>query len=472
MSTWKEFYHSVKDPSWPSCDNEHDFEHLPESVKKECINVFGYQPGSFKKHSKLPHQVFPIKTDTACQLKWNWSTVFLTIETTASCHRTNQHQFDLDKFDFHNTPEKLSDRKRMLQGQWPIKGCDYCQNIESAGGQSDRLTNLSLQGMHAPPELAHDVNAVEVTPRILEIYFDNTCNLKCLYCGPHFSSLWQAENTLYGPYQKGNLEFASPFSKSSNIEKNKLRLFDWIKQHGHNLTVFNVLGGEPLYQDETNQVLDLFDKHPAPELKLQIFTNLNVNLSRLQTFIHKVKSLVDTDKIREFEITASLDCWGPEQEYVRYPLDLTKWQTNFEYLVEQTWINLIVSSTITPLTIKTLPDLLIKLNQWRKQRPIYHYQNSVNGPSYLCIDIFGDIFAADFCKAIDLKPYGTTDEVSSKQYLQGIAEQSAFKGPNLEEIQKLFDFLNEIDRRRKTSWPSTFPWLIDEFEKYNLRIIK
>jgi MoaA/NifB/PqqE/SkfB family radical SAM enzyme len=29
---------------------------------------------------------------------------------------------------------------------------------------------------------------VHVTPRILEVYFDNTCNLKCLYCGPHFSS--------------------------------------------------------------------------------------------------------------------------------------------------------------------------------------------------------------------------------------------------------------------------------------------
>ena len=40
---------------------------------------------------------------------------------------------------------------------------------------------------------------------------------------------------------------------------------------------------------------------------------------------------------------------------------------------------------------------------------------------------------------------------------------------HLVEIQKLYDFLNEMDRRRGTSWPKTFPWLIDEFKKHNLK---
>ena len=141
------------------------------------------------------------------------------------------------------------------------------------------------------------------------------------------------------------------------FESNKQKIFEWLKQNGHNLTVFNILGGEPLYQQEFFDCLDLFEQYPAPELKLQIFTNLNIKLSKLKNIIDKIQELVETDKIREFEVTASLDCWGPEQEYVRYPMSLDRWQTNFEYLLDQPWINLIINSTVTPLTIKTLPDL-------------------------------------------------------------------------------------------------------------------
>ena len=459
MSTWQEFYDQIRDPTWPNCHTESDFESLPQSIKRECIDVFGYQPGQFQKSSKLQKNRFPINTATACQLKWNWSTIFLTTEQTASCHRTDHHHFDTETFDFHNTPSKLDDRQRMLQGSWPQKGCDYCKDIESAGGQSDRLTNLDFPGIHAPPELDHNPQAVWVTPRILEVYFDNTCNLKCLYCGPHFSSLWDAENVRFG---------LKPFAKSSNIEQNKQKIFQWLREHGHSLTVFNILGGEPLYQSELDQCIDLFDQHPAPELKLQIFTNLNCKISHLQKTVEKIKHLIDQNKLREFEITASLDCWGDPQEYVRYPLDLQKWEKNFEYLLGQPWINLIISSTVTPLTVKTLPDLLEKINQWNQTRPVWHYQNSVNGPDYMFIDMFGDIFVKDFERALALKPNNTAEQQASRKYLAGIARQSASRELDVGKITTLFDFLNQMDQRRGTDWSWTFPWLVDEFAKYAL----
>jgi MoaA/NifB/PqqE/SkfB family radical SAM enzyme len=459
MSTWQEFYNEIRDASWPDCDQESGFDQLPAHIKSECIDNFGYVPGRFRKSSKLINKVFPIKTDTACQLKWNWSTIFLTTEETASCHRTNHHRFDTDIFDFHNTPSKLDDRTQMLAGQWPKQGCNYCQDIEQAGGQSDRITNLNFPGIHAPPELATDPNAINVTPRILEVYFDNTCNLKCLYCGPHFSSLWDAENIKFG---------VSAFNKSTNIESNKQKIFDWIKNNGHQLTVFNILGGEPLYQRELEQCLDIFDQYPAPELKLQIFTNLNCKLPHLQKIVQKVHQLIDQNKLREFEITASLDCWGEPQEYVRYPLNLQNWEKNFEYLLGQNWINLIVSSTVTPLTIKTLPELLKKIKIWNQTRQVWHYQNSVNAPSYMFIDIFGDIFVKDFEKALSFKPDSTPEEQASKQYLAGIATQSASSSPNIPEITRLFNFLNQMDQRRSTSWKITFPWLVNEFAKYSL----
>jgi hypothetical protein len=454
MTTWLEFYKQIKDPAWPDCATENQFAQLPKHIQQECQETFGYVPGAFRKVSKLPNRVFPIHTQTACQLKWNWSTIFLTSETTASCHRTDHHHFDLDTFNFHNTDRKLADRQRMLDGKWPEHGCDYCHNIEIAGGVSDRLTNLDMPGMHAPPELDSNPTAVQVTPRILEVYFDNTCNLKCLYCGPWFSSLWDAENVRFGE---------PAFDKSGNIAANKERIFAWLREHGHNLTNFNILGGEPLYQSEFEECLDLFEQYPAPELKLQIFTNLNVKLPKLQAIVERIHRMVEQDKIREFEVTASLDCWGPEQEYVRYPLNLATWQINFEYLISQRWINLIVGSTVTPLTVRTLPDLLQRIQAWNTIRPVHHYQNSVNAPSYMFIDIFGNIFQEDFERALALKP-----DATGRNYLAGIAQQAGSVGPNPAEITKLFHFLNKIDSRRSTNWRRTFPWLIDEFAKYGL----
>ena len=461
MSTWTEFYSEIRDPSWPNCDREEDFALLPNAIQKECQEQFGYVPGSFYKQSKLPNKRFPIVTDTACQLKWNWSTIYLTTEKTASCHRTNHHSFDTESFDFHNTPSKLDDRKRMLAGEWPTLGCNYCQDIEASDGASDRITNLDFPGMYAPPELDNDPTAIRVTPRILEVYFDNTCNLKCLYCGPHFSSLWDAENVKHG---------LPAFRKSPNIERNKLKLFDWLKQNAYTLTVFNILGGEPLYQPELEQCLELFEQYPAPELKLQMFTNLNARLPYLKRIIQRVQKLIDSRHIREFEITASLDCWGASQEYVRFPLNLEEWEQNFEYLLSEPWINLIINSTVTPLTVKTLPDLLQKINEWNQTRIVYHYQNSVNNPKYMFIDLFGDIFKDDFERSIKLKPNCTPEQKASRNYLIGIAQQSAHGGPKPTQIRHLYNFLNTMDRRRHTSWPRTFPWLVDQFAQYNLKL--
>lgn len=415
----------------------------------------------------LEHKVFPIKTDTACQLKWTWSTLFLTTGTTSSCHRTNLHRFDYSKFDFHNTPSKLDDRTQMLNGNWPRAGCDYCRKIEDAGGQSDRITNLDFPGVHAPPELDTDPRAVRVTPRILEVYFDNVCNLKCLYCGSHFSSLWDAENSKFGTFEKDGVRINGTFVKSQSMQSNKEKFFDWLKHNRQHVMLFNVLGGEPLFQSELEECLDFFEKYPAPGIKLQIFTNLNAKLSHVKKIVGKVKKLIDRGCIKEFEVTASLDCWGAPQEYVRFPLDLTVWEENFNYLLSEHWINLIINSTLTPLTIKTFPELLEKVNTWNQQRPVYHYQNSVANLDYMAIDMFGDIFKEDFDRAIALKPSVHLEQQQSKRYLEGIAAQSCYRGPQPLIIKKLQTFLTEMDRRRNTHWPTTFPWLVEEFNKYN-----
>jgi len=402
-------------------------------------------------------KVFPIKTTTACQLKWVWSTIYLTTGKTASCHRTTHHKFDYDIFDFHNTPEKIQDRERMLQDQWPQSGCEYCRNIEEAGGASDRITNLDFWEFDQPKELQLNPTATSVTPRILEIYFNNTCNLKCTYCGPWFSTLWNDELARFGE---------KTFSIDNNFETNKQKCFDWLNLNIHELYQLNVLGGEPLYQDEFDQLLDLLDEHPAPELTLTFFSNLAVAHDKLTQKINRIEKLKELGHIKRLIITASLDCWGPEAEFARFPLNLTTWEKNFNYILDREWITITIGSTITPLTIKSLYVLMEKINSWNEQRPVYWYGNSVNGPDYMFIDMFGDVFRDDFDRAIELMSTTLPEHQSVRNYLIGIRDQSGDTGINLTRIEKLYTMLELFDTRRRTNWRGVYPWLVELFKQH------
>jgi hypothetical protein len=402
-------------------------------------------------------KLFPIHTATACQLKWVWSTIYLTEGKTASCHRTNQHKFDLDTFDFHNTPEKIQDRERMLQGHWPEQGCEYCKKIEESGVSSDRTTNLDFWEFDQPKELQIEPNATSVTPKILEIYFNNTCNLKCTYCGPWFSSLWNDELKRFGE---------TTFVIDTNFESNKQKCFNWLKSNIHDLHQLNVLGGEPLYQDEFDQLLDVLENYPAPDLTLTFFSNLAVAQDKLVQKINRIEKLKNQGHIKRLIITASLDCWGAEAEFARFPLNLNLWEKNFNYILPKDWITITIGSTITPLTIKTLHVLMAKINEWNKQRPIYWYGNSVNGPDYMFIDMFGDVFNEDFNRAIALMPNMLPEHQSVRNYLIGIKNQSGNTGINLTRIEKLYTMLELFDQRRNTNWRSVYPWLVELFKQH------
>jgi organic radical activating enzyme len=285
--------------------------------------------------------------------------------------------------------------------------------------------------------------------------------------------MWAEENFKHaGQYTSQQWSYSTNgviFKNANNFNDNKQKVYDWLKDKGHNLSRFNFLGGEPLFQKEFIECLDIFDQYPSPSLTLQIFTNLSVKKDRLVEIISKIEKLIAKRKIGSFQVTASLDNWGPEAEYVRFPLDLKQWEENFLYILSKKYINLVINSTLTPLTIKTYPVLLEKVREWSKIRKIYLYQNSVNDPTNQRIDIFGNIFEEDFQKALALKPSDTEEEQLSKDYLDGLRKQSNSNEPNVKEITSLFHFLNDIDLRRNINWRKTFPWLVTEFEKYNLK---
>lgn len=379
-----------------------------------------------------------------------------------SCHRTaNSHLTPENFHTFHNTEVKIADRKRMLAGQWPETSCGYCKKIEESGGFSDRMLHLTIPNQ-SPPELETDPTAVTVSPTILEVFLNNTCNLACLYCSPFLSSKIAEEDRKFGSLRSNDRWLIRPV-QDKHYETLLPHFWKWFDENFHKLKRFHILGGEPFYQQETDKLLEAIDRNPNPDCELNIISNLMMSTARLQTYIEKIKLLVVQRKIKRFDLTASIDCWGTPQEYVRFGLKVEQWRKNFEYLLQEKWIVLNINQTISPLTIKTMPELLELLAEWRKIRKVCHFFSGVTPePTFLKPEILGPgVFDEDFKKILSLMPNTTEEENNAVSYMTGIWQSIEKSAMDLTEMQNMFAYLNEKDRRRNTNWREVFPWLIE-----------
>ena len=164
------------------------------------------------------------------------------------------------------------------------------------------------------------------------------------------------------------------------------------------------------------------------------------------------------------QITASLDCWGPQQEYVRHGLDLDLWKKNFETLLQQSWATVSINSTLSALTIKTMPVLLRMINQWNQDRiePIAHSFNYTTGEDSPMV--FGkDQFDQDFEEILSIMQEDTEVQREQKKHMQGIAQSISKSTRQPQKILHLKSYLDELDRRRHTEWRHLFPWLDQDF---------
>jgi hypothetical protein len=421
-------------------------------------------------------QIFPVQTQTGCMLKWNWSSLMLNNGTTSSCHRCTRYPIDPDNFEnFHNVPEKIAARKKMLQGEWPGQGCEYCRDIEQAGGQSDRL--MQLERMHGldkiPPELLEDPTTTEVTPTTLEVWFNNTCNMTCLYCKPDYSSKWANEIKKFGPINIDSFSINNNVVKNPHYEKMVEQLWKYLENNNRSSIIrhFQILGGEPLLQKEFDQCIEFWKQHPNPSLTINVITNLMIPHQAFVEKMQKFQDLHADNSIFMLQLTASLDGWGVEEEHTRFGLDLDLWERNFTYLLDKSWCTLGINSCISSLSVKNIGALVEKINQWNllsENRIDWSFELPIGlDDSGLHPEVFGpEFFKKDFQKIIDAMPVVTEVEKQSQQHMIGLANRLICSTSQPHKIQNLLSYLSQIDQRRDTDWRKIYTWL-DQFQLQN-----
>jgi organic radical activating enzyme len=412
---------------------------------------------------------FPIKQQPACQLKWTWSTLWLTEGSTNSCHRCERVPLQLENFDnFHNLSHKIKEREIMLSGKWPTKEnggsghCEFCKKVEDAGGFSDRMQHLTIPNL-SPKELDTDLTATKVTPKILEVFMNATCNLKCTYCNTRDSSQWRSEAEKFGTLKNidnTDMDGYGPRKNHPNTRKYFEKTLEWIAKNGHELRRLHLLGGETFYQNELQEMIDTLKKLKNKHLELNIVSNLMVKEQTFKKYIEQVRELIMNKNIGRFDLTASIDGWGLEAEYARSGLKCDHWEKLFSYAVNQKWMIINTNQTITSLTVRTIPQLLEIVKKYRRINPkIATHFSMVTGREWMHPSVFGRRFWEDDIKNIlYTMPNDDERDIVTSKYMEGTFAQIPVD-PDQKQIKNLKNFLDQIDHRRNTNWREVYPYL-------------
>lgn len=412
----------------------------------------------------MDKKYFPIKTETACRLKWSWSTLYLNSGHTSSCHRASTTVITPENFfNFHNTERKIADRQSMIEGKWPGHGCEYCRDIEKLGGYSDRQFQNTVPEVYAT-EVDSDQLLTTVSPVILEVFFNNNCNLSCLYCTSDLSSRIEAEDKKFGgpiipitsQYQKNRYEELTPL------------FWEWMATGYNQLRRLQVMGGEPFLQKDFARLLDYIEENPNPNLELNIVTNLIIPSKTLESFCSRVSKLLSNNKIKRLDLLASVDCWGKEQEYIRNGFSCELFEKNVKYLLGRPGIRLGFLSTVTSLSINSMPELAKKINEWATGNELYWYTHLVLpvDSHVLTPGIFDyNIYKHALEEVISLMPLVIGDKETTVKVFKGIVNKIYLSKFDAIKQQELIKYLEQIDSRRNLNWRETFPWLAKEVIK-------
>lgn len=215
--------------------------------------------------------------------------------------------------EYQNTPNLKRLRKQFMEGECPSE-CSQCFVQEDQGAVSMRMIKNNTW-----KELIEERKFDQDPKSLIEfdIRFSNICQLSCLTCEPLFSTSWYQ-------YEKDN-----PISK----EKKVLRSFEnvesidqFVKDHGADLRLLTVSGGEPLLEP---LALEFFQRIDNQNIELNLNTSLMLPESVLQ------KNLNELKKFKNIKLAISLDGIAEHAETIRRGLDWKLFLSNLKLLKKE-----------------------------------------------------------------------------------------------------------------------------------------
>ena len=468
----------------------------------EFIIFDGYKDLCFlKKKNKMSTVGFDIVKDKLdsvgcgfCLAKWTQVTMHLHNGTTHSCHHPEPHKIGLEEINrnptaLHNSKIKKQAIKEMLEDKRPSE-CQYCWNVEdSSSSFSDRIFKSS-EPWSEPyfEEIKNSDWRSDYNPKYAEVSFSNTCNFKCAYCGPEYSSKWMEEINEHGAY---NLSYE--YNGTKRMEERNTKpyrhsednpyvnaFWEWFPELYESLDTFRITGGEPLLSKDTWKVLDYIIETETPNknLKLSINSNLGVNDELIDRLIEKLDLIIKDNRVKELIIYTSCDGYGKQAEYTRFGLDFDRLFSNIDKILTiLPRVTIVVMSTFNVFSIFSYEQLIkkiykIKLKHFNTKR----YWNSaiildtsyLRHPPFMSFRILKDYIDVEyFNRWIKYMKFNSTFRSLNFHKTQ-LKSDIGFSVQEIEKISRIRDIFitdYETDIRLFDKDKKDFAEFIKEYEK-------
>lgn len=301
--------------------------------------------------------------DTICVYPWTTVSVGSEGFLRPCCNATNSYVAEMDgtrssvrykhSTELMYTKTHADLREAMVRGEKPSI-CDRCWKLEAAGVPSFRnWVNERMPAKYSEIK-EHGLNALPAVRRF-ELDLGNKCNLKCRMCGPFSSSLAEKEvNTNQKQYPEIREYYGLQGDNSHDMKLDNwvdvVDIKSMVEPHLDSLLEFYLIGGEPLIIEEHNTLIRwLVDIGKAKDITL--FYNTN-GIKAGDQFLELWK------EFRHVQLAVSIDGFGKDYEYIRYPAKWEKIENNFIDIGKYQNINRSISATVQNLTMQSLPELI------------------------------------------------------------------------------------------------------------------
>jgi sulfatase maturation enzyme AslB (radical SAM superfamily) len=323
----------------------------------------------------------------------------------------------------HNIRSKLTD---------PIE-CNVCTRLEKVGHQSYRI------GQQRAFELLN--LSIDNTVELLSFSYncENTCNLKCITCGPKFSSMWRSDHERLG--------YSIPKIKKTSGHRNRIyENLDLTK-----VRLLHFQGGEPLLTDDHENIME----------KIGDLSNVIVSYNTNATIFPKATTLNLWKKTQLTKLYFSIDAVGDQFEYIRFPGKWKQVTDNMNRIrnldIPNIWIEIGITVGINNLFY--LQDII----DWRN----LHFAKLNNGdPINMYINFVGDIsHGGELLRLSNMNQKLKTAAIDCVNNLTDPAIRQSLL-THIENIQPVdssswAEYLDQLDNLRNTNWKKTLSRLYE-----------
>lgn len=319
-------------------------------------------------------------------------------------------------------------REKLLKGE-KIKDCSVCHSMEERSENSHRREFNKYYYIENNKE--HDyyqkiVKKLKLhqrkSPLYAELHVSNLCNLKCLTCNEKDSSQFHAENKKLGISQSANTDYTKFVVHTAKAVQNVLN---------KDLVYLDIRGGETLLVPEIKKVLQDADPDITRRISLKIQTN--------GTLLPDKGWLDIFRKFNKTKVNVSIDAYGEDNTYVRFPSDWQKILQTLEKLKQEN-IKFVINTVVSNINITVLHKLL----RWVSKEKYLQYVYVLTDPYYLRPHNLPDTILADAAANL-----GQVRQLDYENKNVNTIVDSLVKMCNNSDMTHFTRFLQEIKMRDK-----------------------